>query len=148
MESWLGRNPRIAQMISEMMMTKNWWQKLTNLSPTTRTCHQNISSPTTLQPLGTIWYVMFFHFGQDSCECSRTLFFGIQETMFQTRCYAKKRKKWEFERKEYRITNLHLQPETNLQKHQNQHLHRNAICINFTCTLVYLGEVLGWFILC
>ena len=71
---------------------------------------------------------------------SRTLFFGIQETMFQTRCYAKKRKKWEFKRKEYRITNLHLQPETNLQKHKNQHLHRNAICINLTCTSVYFGE--------
>lgn len=46
-----------------------------------------------MQLLETIWYVMFFHLAEDSCECSsRTLFFGIQETMFQTRCYAKKEK--------------------------------------------------------
>ena len=84
----------------------------------------------------------FLIWAKTAVQSSRTLFFGIQETLFLTRCYAKK-KKWEFERKEYRITNLHLQPETNLQKHKNQHLHRNAICINLTCTSVYFGEGLS-----
>lgn len=116
---------------------QNWYViHVSNLSPKYFVANKNLA----------VWNHLIFHvfliWAKTAVQSSRTLFFGIQETLFLTRCYAKK-KKWEFERKEYRITNLHLQPETNLQKHKNQHLHRNAICINLTCTSVYFGEGLS-----